>query len=86
MIVSDKTPHAACLRRIMMRCPAFDDKIDDLYKLPLAEFTAARNALAKSLSGDDAKRVKALAKPNARAVGGETRWYWRARGVLRSAV
>lgn len=40
-----------------------DDRIDDLYKRPLAEFTSARNALAKTLAGDDAKRVKALAKP-----------------------
>ncbi len=37
--------------------------IDDLYKGPLGEFTAARNALAKTLSGDDVKRVKALTKP-----------------------
>ena len=45
-----------------------DDRIDDLYKLPLSEFTSARNALAKTLKasadGDDAaKRVKALSKP-----------------------
>ena len=42
-----------------------DDRIDDLYKLPLSEFTSARNALAKTLkaSGDDAARVKALSKP-----------------------
>jgi hypothetical protein len=42
--------------------------IDDLFKLPLAEFTAARNALAASLKaagrGDDADAVKALAKPS----------------------
>ena len=42
---------------------AFDDRIDDLYKLPLAEFTQARNALAKTVGGDDAKRIKTLEKP-----------------------
>ena len=40
-----------------------DTKIDDLYRLPLAEFTATRNALAKTLTGDEAKRVRALVKP-----------------------
>lgn len=40
-----------------------DSKIDDLYKLPPSEFTAARNGLAKAAGGDDAKRVKSLAKP-----------------------
>jgi hypothetical protein len=40
-----------------------DTKIDDLYRLPLSEFTAARNALAKTLAGDEAKRVRALVKP-----------------------
>lgn len=40
-----------------------EDAIDRLYSLPLEEFTAARNALAKELAGDDAKRVKALRKP-----------------------
>lgn len=43
---------------------ALDQKIDELYALPLAEFTAARNTLAKSLKGDDAARVKRLEKPS----------------------
>ena len=59
---------------------ALDDKIDDLYKLPLDEFTAARNALAKSLGGDDGKRVKALAKPNL-VPWAVNQVYWRARGT-----
>jgi hypothetical protein len=42
-------------------------EIDRLYALPLAEFTHARNELAKSSSGEDAKRVKALAKPTVAA-------------------
>ena len=41
--------------------------IDDLFKLPLEEFTAARNALAASLKaagrGEDAAAVKELTKP-----------------------
>ena len=40
-----------------------EEAIDRLYSLPLDEFTAARNAAAKELEGDDAKRVKALRKP-----------------------
>jgi hypothetical protein len=59
---------------------AVDDRIDDLYKLPLAEFTAARNALAKSLGGDDGKRVKGLAKPNL-VPWAVNQVYWRARGT-----
>jgi hypothetical protein len=47
--------------------PKLEARIDDLYRGPLAEFVAARTALAKSLAGDsakeDAKRVKALPKP-----------------------
>jgi hypothetical protein len=42
--------------------------VDALFRLPLAEFTDARNALAarlkKSGRGDDAARVKALVKPS----------------------
>src|SRR3954465_15890063 len=44
-----------------------DEDIDRLYELPLAEFTAARNALAKELGGEEGKRVKALRKPSAAA-------------------
>ncbi len=40
-----------------------DTDIDELYKGPLESFTASRNALARSLSGDEKKRVMALAKP-----------------------
>lgn len=45
-----------------------EDDVDALFRLPLAEFTGARNALAaklkKSGRGDEAVRVKALAKPS----------------------
>lgn len=48
-----------------------DTEIDALFRVPLSEFTAARNALAKSLKSDgralEAERVKALAKPPAPA-------------------
>ena len=40
-------------------------KVDDLFVLPLADFTAARNALASMLKkagrADEAERVKAIA-------------------------
>lgn len=46
-------------------------EIDALFQLPLAEFTGARNALAKQLKSEgrtlDAERVKALVKPSAPA-------------------
>ena len=44
-----------------------DDEIDELFRLPLAEFTGARNALAARLKKEgrpnDAERVKLLGKP-----------------------
>ena len=41
---------------------------DDLYALPLADFTPARDAKAKELKGDDlGKRVKSLKKPSTAA-------------------
>jgi hypothetical protein len=39
-------------------------QIDDLYKLPLDEFTNARNTLAKTVSGDEKKAVASLVKPS----------------------
>lgn len=39
-------------------------QIDELYRLPLAEFTGARNTLAKTLSASDKKQVAALVKPS----------------------
>ena len=37
--------------------------IDELYKLPLDEFTAARNALAKSTGDASIKKLVGKAKP-----------------------
>jgi hypothetical protein len=55
-------------------------EIDALFQLPLAEFTEARNALAKRLKSEgrtlDAERVKALAKPPAPAWA-VNQLYWR---------
>jgi hypothetical protein len=59
---------------------SLDDQIDDLYRLPLAEFTSARNLLAKSLSGDASKRVKALTKPTV-VPWAVNQVYWRARAT-----
>jgi hypothetical protein len=59
---------------------AIDDKIDELYKLPLAEFVTARTALAKTLNGEEAKRVKALTKPTV-LPWAVNQLYWRARPV-----
>jgi hypothetical protein len=56
---------------------AADNKIDELYQQPLADFTGARNALAKTLSGADAQRVKALPKPTVVAWAAN-QLYWRA--------
>jgi len=39
-------------------------QIDDLYGLPLDEFTKARNALAKTLDGSDKQAVASLVKPS----------------------
>jgi hypothetical protein len=45
-----------------------EDEVDALFRLPLAEFTAARNTLAARLKkvgrGDEADLVKALGKPS----------------------
>jgi hypothetical protein len=42
---------------------SLDSRIDDLYKVPLAEFVPSRSALAGTLKGDEARVVKALKKP-----------------------
>ena len=59
---------------------ALDAKIDDLYRQPLNDFTSARNALAKSLTGADAQRVRALAKPTV-VPWAVNQVYWRARAA-----
>ena len=39
-------------------------EIDNLYRLPLGEFTTARNALSKTLAGSEKKQVGSLVKPS----------------------
>jgi hypothetical protein len=46
-----------------MAQPDLESRIDDLYRAGLGEFIAARTALAKTLSGADAQRVRKLPKP-----------------------
>src|ERR687884_420558 len=52
----------------MMKKGKLDDDIDALFRLPLAEFTSARNTLAARLKQDgrrdDADRVRLLTKPS----------------------
>ena len=59
---------------------SLDSRIDDLYKLPPDEFVSARTALAKSLTGEEAKRVKALVKPTI-VPWSVNQVYWHARDV-----
>lgn len=64
-----------------------EDQIDQLYQLPLDQFTAARNALART-AGDRAAEVKKLEKPNL-AAWTVNQLYWRDRkaydGVIKAA-
>jgi hypothetical protein len=57
---------------------SLDGKIDDLYRQPLDAFVTARNALAKTLTGDEAKRVRALVKPTV-VPWSVNQVYWQAR-------
>jgi hypothetical protein len=59
---------------------SLETKIDELYRSPLADFVSARTALAKTLTGDEAARVKALAKPTV-VPWAVNQVYWRARAV-----
>src|SRR5262245_53767785 len=62
-----------------------DDEIDELYKLPLDQFTPKRNALAKELSGDARARVKALVKPSS-AMWAVNQLYWQDRPTYNALV
>jgi hypothetical protein len=53
-----------------------EQEIDRLYQLPPAEFTAARNALAKQIGGSEAGRIRALTKPPITAWA-VNQLYWR---------
>ena len=64
---------------------ALDSKIDDLYQKPLEAFIESRTAIAKTLSGADAKRVRALPKPTVVAWA-VNQVYWRARPVYDAVI
>ena len=64
----------------MSAADKLSDQIDDLYRGPLAEFTAARNALVKAERGADASRIRKLAKPTVVAWA-VNQVYWRARKI-----
>lgn len=44
--------------------PKVETQVEELYKLPLSDFTKARNTLARTLDGADKKEVAALTKPS----------------------
>ena len=54
-----------------------DNAVDRLYQIPLEEFTAARNALAKEMGGGGSE-IKRLEKPNA-AAWAVNQLYWKER-------
>ena len=56
-----------------------DDEVDQLYQVPLGEFTAARNALAKTRGADGAD-IKSLEKPTLSAWA-VNQLYWQERAI-----
>jgi len=60
--------------------PSLESNIDRLYEGPLNQFVAARQALAKTLTGDEARQVKQLPKPTV-AAWAVNQVYWRTRPV-----
>jgi hypothetical protein len=65
--------------------PRLDSQIDELYKLPLDEFTKARNALAKTLSGTDKKDIASLVKPSV-AMWVVNQLYWQDRSTYTALI
>jgi hypothetical protein len=63
-----------------MASTGIDREIDELYQLPLDEFTAARNALAKRAGGAGGAGIKALQKPPI-AAWAVNQLYWHKRDV-----
>jgi hypothetical protein len=62
-----------------------EPQIDELYKLPLDEFTKARNALAKTLSGNDKKDVASLVKPSV-AMWVVNQLYWQDQPTYKALI
>jgi hypothetical protein len=69
----------------LLPCGMSESDIDQLFVLPLEQFTAARNALAarlkKSGQADEAERVKALGKPSVSAWA-VNQIYWKHRAAF----
>jgi len=61
-----------------------ETEIDRLYQLPLAEFTAARNTLARS-AGEDASAIRQLAKPPL-AAWAINQLYWKQRDIYDALI
>ena len=61
-----------------------ESEIDRLYQLPLDQFTAARNALARS-AGDDAQAIRQLAKPPL-AAWAVNQLYWKQRDIYEALI
>jgi len=61
-----------------------DDEVDQLYQVPLGEFTAARNALAKARGAAGAD-IKSLEKPTL-AAWAVNQLYWRERSMYDALV
>src|ERR1041384_7509750 len=61
-----------------------DAEIDRLYQLPLDEFTAARNALAKQ-AGKEGASVRTLAKPSI-AAWAVNQLHWRDRATWNGLI
>jgi hypothetical protein len=68
----------------MAKLPNSDDEVAGLYRLPLGEFTAARNALAKKLGAAGAD-VRTLEKPNV-AAWAVNQLYWQRRPVYDALI
>jgi hypothetical protein len=63
---------------------SLDDDLDRLYQLPLGEFTAARNELAKR-AGDRSGEIKKLVKPPV-AAWAVNQLYWKDRNTYETLV
>jgi hypothetical protein len=62
-----------------------ESQVDEIYRLPQEEFTKARNALAKTLSGNDKKDVSSLVKPSV-AMSIVNQLYWRDPATYKALV
>ena len=69
----------------MPSSPPLDTEIDRLYRLPLDQFTDARNELARQTGGAAGRAVRSLGKPNAVAWA-LNQLYWSARPVYDRVV